>query len=76
MLDLAGNVWEWVADWFGEYPQSPQADPTGPSTGSQRVIRGGSWGVNSWFLRAAARSSQTTETRNSNIGFRCARPAG
>jgi formylglycine-generating enzyme required for sulfatase activity len=74
-LDMAGNVWEWVADWYGEdyYRESPGENPLGPASGTNRVVRGGSWGNVQWLARAADRYGFTPDDRNSHVGFRCAR---
>jgi hypothetical protein len=69
---MHGNVWEWCQDWLGDYPAEPVADPAGAETGSDRVLRGGSWGGNGRNVRSADRSRSTPGYRGSNAGFRFA----
>ena len=71
---MAGNVWEWVADWYADedYQNSPSADPTGPDTGAARILRGGSWDFGPGFVRVSYRAGLEPAYRDSGIGFRCA----
>ena len=72
LYDMHGNVWEWCADWYdsGYYKTSPALDPLGPSSGSSRVLRGGSWGSEPVFVRCAFRGSVTPVRRSYGSGFR------
>lgn len=73
-LDMAGNVWEWVADTYRSdyYMNSPTANPTGPDAGSLKVFRGGAWDEPGWFVRAATRASGNPHNSFPDVGFRCA----
>ncbi|MDR1420351.1 MAG: SUMF1/EgtB/PvdO family nonheme iron enzyme [Treponema sp.] len=72
--DMHGNVMEWCWDWHGVYPGGTQTDPAGPSSGSNRVLRGGSWPSIAQALRSADRGSSTPAIWSRNFGFRLVRP--
>ncbi len=75
--DLIGNVWEWVADYFGPYDAETRDDPRGPTTGRERVIRGGAWnGAYADWMRPTFRYHDPPETKSYGIGFRCASDQG
>lgn len=73
LFDALGNVWEWVSDWYAPdyYQSSPAQNPTGPATGQQKVLRGGSWIVESKLLRVSDRYSIQPSARSDFFGFRC-----
>jgi len=70
--DLAGNVWDWCADWFGAYASKEVKDPAGPDHGSARVLRGGAFFIYASNLRSAARISFDPFGKFVYFGFRCA----
>jgi formylglycine-generating enzyme required for sulfatase activity len=77
-LDMAGNVFQWVADWdwdytmWNYYAHSPDKNPTGPASGQSRVIRGGSWYLFDTEARSASRSNNVPTAGDNSVGFRCA----
>ena len=70
IYDMSGNVWEWCQDWFGSYDSGSQTNPQGPSSGSNRVDRGGGWGTGARDCRSALRDYDTPGDRNFHLGLR------
>jgi formylglycine-generating enzyme required for sulfatase activity len=76
VYDMAGNVWEWVADYYSDtyYRNSPFENPLGPDSGTEHVLRGGSWYDTADLIRTTVRLKEPNPVDN-NFGFRCARDA-
>jgi formylglycine-generating enzyme required for sulfatase activity len=73
VLDMAGNIYEWVADWYGPYSRTEQINPKGPAFGQEHIIRGGAWGDDQAHIRTAVRSHIVYPDFWVNfVGFRCA----
>lgn len=73
IYDIYGNVDEWVSDWYGPYSTFAQIDPMGPTSGSERVLRGGGWTVSPRSMRSANRQYAAEGVRFANVGFRLVR---
>lgn len=77
VYDLAGNLWEWVADWYDAtyYQFSPRENPSGPTAGPLRALRGGAWNNDAKSIRSANRAGYAPDARRNDVGFRCATDA-
>ena len=70
IYDMSGNVWEWCSDWYAPYELADQLNPTGPQSGTERVLRGGSWIIEAEHCRITYRNANAPTSRDNNYGFR------
>jgi formylglycine-generating enzyme required for sulfatase activity len=73
LYDMSGNLWEWCWDWYERYSSGSQTDPRGASSGTHRILRGGSWGNSAAGVRSACRANNSPSSRGSLMGFRLVR---
>jgi formylglycine-generating enzyme required for sulfatase activity len=76
LYDMLGNVWEWVYDWWdeGDYQNSPAQDPVGPTSGTERILRGESWEGPPRDMRVSLRNRRNPGSKDIDVGFRCGGP--